>query len=164
MSLPISKQLPSGWPLITPSSHMTFLSNFNSGWPQLTPAGPLTPSTHYTQVWGHFYEIWWSQNIFTEFDLWLTRLTPAWHLTQQWNTLWLGVLPTKFGGYRALLSKLTPTWPSWPLHELWPWQCIMLWSGVLTKFGGHRPLLRKLTSTWPQLTPTWPLTPAMHYA
>ena len=40
----------------------------------------------------------------------------------------------------------------------------MLWSRVLlTKFSGHRVYLSKLTLTWPQLTPTWPLTPAMHY-
>ena len=43
-------------------------------------------------------------------------------------------------------------------------KCITLWSGVLpTKFGDHRALLSKLTPTWPQLTPTWSLTPAMHY-
>ena len=128
-------------------------------------------------------------------------LTPTWPLTQQCITLWSGVLPTKFGGHRALLSKLTPTWlqltqawpltpamhyalvwgsfyqiwwsygifkqfdPGWPLHDLWPQQCITLWLGVLpTKFGGHRALLGKLTPTWSRLTPTWPLTPAMHYA
>ena len=60
-------------------------------------------------------------------------------------------------------------WPlvdlGWPLHDLWPQQCITLWSGVLpTKFDGLRTLLSKLIPTWPQLTPTWPLTPIMHYA
>ena len=114
--------------------------------------------------------------------------------------------------------------PSWPLHDLWPQQCIMLWSAVLpTKFGGHRHIpwlltrsiyfsihckgrprfasialsgrpiifllyffslafimfflliwwwineleleleLSNLTPGWPQMTPAWPLTPAMHY-
>ena len=36
----ICKQLPSGWPLITPSRHMAFLSNFTLDWPKLTPARP----------------------------------------------------------------------------------------------------------------------------
>ena len=41
----------------------------------------------------------------------------------------------------------------------------MFWSGILpTKFGGHRALLSNLTPGWPRMTPTWPLTPAMHYA
>ena len=54
--------------------------------------------------------------------------------------------------------------PSWPLHDLWPQQCITLWSRVLpTKFGGLRAFLSNLTSGWPCLTPAWPLTPAMHY-
>ena len=54
--------------------------------------------------------------------------------------------------------------PSWPLHDLWPQQCITLWSRVLpTKFGGLRAFLSNLTSGWPWLTPTWPLTPPMHY-
>ena len=55
-------------------------------------------------------------------------------------------------------------WASWPLHDLWPQQCITLWSEVLpTKFSDQR-ALSKLTPTWPQLTPTWPLTQTMHYA
>ena len=87
-------------------------------------------------------------------------LDPSWPLHNIWPqqciTHLLGVLPTKFGGYRALLSKLTPTWPQ---------QCITLWSDVLSsKFGCHRAYLSNLTPTWPRLTPTWPLTPAMHYA
>ena len=158
---------------------------------------------HYTLVWGSFCQIWWPQGISKEFDLWLTLadpcmtsdpamsytlikgssyqiwwpysiskqfdplVDPGWPLHDLWPqqciTLWSGVLPTKFGGHRALLR-----WPlldpSWPLHDLRPQQCITLWSEVLpTKFGDHRALLSKLTPTWPQLTPTWPLTPAMHY-
>ena len=40
-------------------------------------------------------------------------------------------------------------WPcvdsGWPLHDLWPQQCIILWSGVpLTKFGSHRAFLKQL--------------------
>ena len=88
---------------------------------------------------------------------------PIWPLHDFWPQqcimLWSGVLPTKFGGHRALLNNLTATWPQ--LTPTWPstptiQQCITLWSGVLpTKFGGHRALLSKLTPTWPQLTPTW---------
>ena len=53
---------------------------------------------------------------------------------------------------------------SWPMQDLWPHQCIALWSGVLsTKFGGHRAFLRNLTSGWPWLTPAWPSTPTMSY-
>ena len=220
MALRISKQLPSGWPQLTPAwplthwcitlwsgvlsakfgGHRAFLKNLTSGWPWLTPAWPLT------QQWVKL----WSRVLPTKFGghmAFLSNLTSGWPwLTlhdlwpQQCITLWSGVLPTKFGGHRALLSKLTPAdpymtfdpnnalhsgqeflpsnlvaighcwanWPlfdpSWPLHDIWPQQYIMLWSGVLlTKFGGHRVYLSKLTPTWPQLTPTWPLTPAMHY-
>ena len=43
--------------------------------------------------------------------------------------------------------------PGWPLHDLCPQQCIMLWSGVLPIiFGSHRAFLSNLTSGWPQLT------------
>ena len=99
MALRISKQLPSGWPQLTPAwplthrcitlwsgvlsakfgGHRTFLKNLTSGWP-------------------------W--------------LTPAWPLTQQWVTLWSRVLPTKFGGHTAFLSNLTSGWP-W-LTPAWP--------------------------------------------
>ena len=125
--LRIAKQLlPSGWPLNTPGSHMAFLSNFNSGWPQLTFARPLTPSMHHTLAWGPFYHFWWPQGISKEFDLWLTS--------------------------------------GWLVHDLWPQQCITLWSWVIsTKFGGHRALWSKLTPSWPQSTPSWSLTPAIHY-
>ena len=56
MTLRISKQLPSGWRLITPGSYMTFLSKFTSCWSQLTLARSLTPSMHYTLVWSPFYK------------------------------------------------------------------------------------------------------------
>ena len=179
MALHISKQLPSGWP-------------------QLTPAWPLT----------HRCITLWSGVLSAKFGghrAFLKNLTsgwhwliPAWPLTQQWVTLWSRVLPTKFGGQFDLwltladpcmtfdpsnalrsgqgfflpnLVAIGHCWASWPLldpsrplHDLQPQQCITLWSGVLpTKFGDHRALLSKLTPTWPQLTPAWPLTPAMHY-
>ena len=77
------------------------------------------------------------------------------------------------GGHTAFLANLRLVDPSWPLEDLWPHQCITLWSGILstnwsgilpTKFGGHRTLLSNLTPGWPRMTPAWPLTPAMHYA
>ena len=50
--------------------------------------------------------------------------------------------------------------PSWPLHDLWPHQCFMLWSEILSiKFGGHKAFLSNLTPGWP---PAW-LTPDNPY-
>ena len=52
--------------------------------------------------------------------------------------------------------------PGWPLHVLWPQQCITLWSGFLPiKFGGHRAFLSNLTPGWPlhDLWPTQCITP-----
>ena len=63
------------------------------------------------------------------------------------------VLLTKFGSHRTFLGKLTS---GWPLRDLWPHECITLWSKVLlTKFGSHRTFLGKLTSGWP-LRDLWP--------
>ena len=85
MALGISKQLPSGWPLITPGSHIAFLildpinalhsglgsflpifgghraflRNLTSGWPWLTRAWPLTPAMHDALVMGSSHQIWW---------------------------------------------------------------------------------------------------------
>ena len=105
---------------------------------------------------GHFQAIW-------------PLVDPGWLLHDLWPqqciTLLSGVLSIKFGGHRALLSKLSPTWPQ--LASIWPSTpaMIKLWSGILTiKFGGHRALLSKLTPIWPQLASLWPSTPAMHYA
>ena len=103
--------------------HLAFLRNLTSAGPQLTPTWPLTPAMHYALVRGSSHQIWWPKGIVKQID------------------------------------------PSWPLYNIWPQQCIMLWSGILSaKFGGHRALLSKLTPNWPQLTPTWPSTTAMHYA
>ena len=69
---------------------------------------------------------------------------------------------------RGFFPNLVAIWhcqANWPLHDIWPQQCITLRSGVLpTKYGGHRALLSKLTHTWPQLTHTWPSTQAMHFS
>ena len=68
----------------------------------------------------------------------------------------LGSFLPIFGGHRAFLRNLTSGWPWLTLHDIWPQQCITLWSWVLpTKFGGHRALLSKLTPHW--LDPSWPL-------
>ena len=105
MALCISQQLPSGWPLLTPSSHMAFLSNFTSGWLQ-------------KDLWPHHCITFWSGVLSTKFvghRAFLRNLTSGWPVydlwPQQFFTLWTGVRPTKFGGHRAFLSKLTPTWP-----------------------------------------------------
>ena len=96
-------------------------------------------------------------------------LDPRWPLHDLWPqqciSLCSGVLPTKFGDHRALLSKLTLLDPSWPLHDFWPQQCTTLWSGVLlTKFGSHRAFLDDLTSGWPLTcrvaTKSWLFPPA----
>ena len=184
-------------------------------WPQgiskefhlwLTPADPCMICDPSNEL--HFDQGFFLPNLVAIPHLAIRPLIdPGWLLHDLWPqqsiTLWSGILPTKFGGHRALLSKLTPTWPqltpiphstpamhysmvrvlptkfgghrvlpskltpddsSWPLHDLWPQQRIMLWSGILpTKFGGHRTFLSNLTPGWPQMTPTWPLTPAMNY-
>ena len=105
MPLCISQQLPSGWPLLTPSSHMAFLSNFTSGWLQ-------------KDLWPHHCITLWSGVLSTKFvghRAFLRNLTSGWPVydlwPQQFFTLWTGVRPTKFGGHRAFLSKLTPTDP-----------------------------------------------------
>ena len=133
-----------------------YLRNLTCGRPQMTPAWPLTPAMSYNLISRSSYQIWWPCDI-------LSNLTSGWPLHDLWPQqrirLWSGILPTKFGGHRALLSKLAPTWPNLTVHDLRPQQCVTLWSGVLpTKFGGHRALLSKLTPTWPQLTPIdlWP--------
>ena len=91
-------------------------------------------------------------------------LDPSWPLHDLWSqqciTLWSVILPTKFGGHRALLSKLTPSWPQLTLHVFWPQQCITPWSVILpTKFGDHRVFLSNLTLGWIAL---W-LTPFYHW-
>ena len=44
--------------------------------------------------------------------------------------------------------------PLLPLRDLWPQQCITLWSGVLrTTFGRHRAFL----AIWPLVDPGWPV-------
>ena len=56
------------------------------------------------------------------------------------------------GDFPAIWS-LADSSSGWPLHDLGPQQCTMLWWGViLTKFGSHRAFLR-------QIDPVWLLTP-----
>ena len=168
--------------------HRVFQSNLTLGWPLMTPddlwpqqCTTLWPGVLFTKFGNH-------RAFLRQIDLWMTfdprwgrfknmpttdkqidpYLTPSWPLhdlqLQKCIMLWSGVLPTKFGGHRALLSKLTVLDPNWPLHDHRPQQCITLWSGILpTTFGGYRAFPRHLTPSWPQMTPAWPLTPAMHY-
>ena len=136
-------------------------------------------------------------------------LDPSWPLHDLWPQqcimFWSGILLTKFGGHRALLSNLTPGWPrmtpAWPLtpamhyalvrgssHKIWwpkdiarqidpyltPADLYMTFdpnNAVRSGQGFFPPnlvaighLLSNLTPTWPQLTPIWPLTPAMYYS
>ena len=148
----------------------------------MTSTWPLTPVMHFTLLRGSSHQIWGHRALLSKLtlldlswplhDLWPQQcitLGSGWPLHDLWPqqciSLCSGVLPTKFGGHRALLSKLTLLDLNWPLHDLWPQQCITLGSGILpTKFGGHGAFLSNLTPGWPQMTPSWPLTPAMHYA
>ena len=92
---------------------------------------------------------------------------PRWSLhdlwTQQWVTLYLGVILIKFGGQRTFLNNLNSVWPlmtpAWPLTPAIYYALVIL----PTKFSGHRPFLSDLTSGWCQMTCTWRLTLAMHY-
>ena len=151
VALRISKQLPSCWPLIT-------------------RAWPLTPAMCYTLVRGSCYQIWWPLGIYNQFDLSLTLADPYMtfdpsnafysgqgfflpnlvaigHLHEPSNALWSGVPCTKFGSHRECLCNLTSVDPGWPLHDLWPQQCIILWSGIRsTRCVSHRAFLGNLIS------------------
>ena len=96
--------------------HRVFLKNLTSGWPlhDLWPSNEL-----------YFDQGFFLQNLVAiqHFSAIWPLLDPGWPLHDFWPqqciTLWSGVLSTKFGGHRALLNKLTPTWPqltpTWPL-------------------------------------------------
>ena len=61
---------------------------------------------------------------------------------------------------KTLLRNMTSGWP----YMIWSRQYITFrWRVLPTKFGSHKPFLSHLTPGWPRLTPTWPLTPALHY-
>ena len=59
---------------------------------------------------GHFQAYW-------------PLLDPDWPLRDLWHqqciTLWSGILLTKFGGHRAFLNNLPPTWPH--MTPAWTW-------------------------------------------
>ena len=84
---------------------------------------------------------------------------PSMHYTLVWGPFY------QFWRLQGIFKEFDPQVdPGWPVHDLWPQQCITLWSGILpTKFGGHRAFLSNVTPGWPRITPAWPLTPAMHY-
>ena len=109
------------------SRHRTFLRNLTSGWPQLTSAWPPIPAMSYTlKDQGFFLIKFGGHTVFlSNLTIW-PLVDPGWSMHDLWPkqcitviTLCSGVLPTKFGGHGALLSKLTPTWPqlipTWPL-------------------------------------------------
>ena len=153
----------SGWPLITPSSHMAFLSNFTLDWPQLTPARPLTPSMHCIVLSTKFgCHRAFLRNMTSGWP-WLT---PAWPLTPAVSNTFIRGSSYQIWWPYGISKQFWPLVdPDWPLHELWPQQYITLWSGVLpTKFDGHRAFLSNLTPGWPQMTSAWHLIPAVHYA
>ena len=74
--------------------------------------------------------------------------------------LWSGVLPTKFGGNRAFLSKLTL--PD-PFMTFDPSNALRFGQGFFPPNLVATGISMQLTPGWPQLTPAWHLTPAMHY-
>ena len=100
--------------------HRELLSKLTPTWPQLIPSWLLTPAMHYTLVRDSSNQIWWPYGISK--PIW-PLVDPKWPLHDLWPKKFIklgsGVLPTKFGGHRALLSELTPTWPhltpTWPL-------------------------------------------------
>ena len=80
----------------------------------------------------------------------------------------IGAIKKSFAGTLSATLGIFKQLPSGclliPQCDLWPKQCVILWSGVLvTKFGGYWRFPSNLTSGWPWLTPEWSLTPAMRY-
>ena len=74
---------------------------------------------------------------------------------QQCITLWSGVLPTKFGGYRALLSKLTPTWPQLdPNMTFDPNNALCFGQGF---FPPNEVAIEHFLAIWLLVDPRWPL-------
>ena len=107
--------------------HRVFLSNLTSDQPHMTPMWPLTPalcSTGQGFLWSNVVAIGNSYVISPLVD-------PIWPPSDLWPQhsvpLWSGVLLTKFGAHRSLLSNLTLVWPqmthAWPLnpvlHYIW---------------------------------------------
>ena len=166
--------------------HRVYLSKLAPTWPQVTPTWPLTPAMHYTLVRGSSHQIWQPWAFLRQIDPWMT-FDPRWGPFENMPTNLVGPSPTpmpSFSSIRRSMAKciaghtyththththtefdILIITSGWPQHDLWPYQCITLWSGVLsTKFGGHRAFLRNLTSAWPWLTRAWPLILLMHYA
>ena len=107
------------WSRILPTKfggHRSFLSN----WPLVDPSMTSDPQ-QCIMLWSGFFP----PTLVAIGHCWANwpLLDPSWLLHDLWPqqciTLWSGVLPTKFSGHKALLSKLTPTWPqltpTWPL-------------------------------------------------
>ena len=118
----------------------------------MTPTWPLTQQC--TTLWsGVLFTKFGSHRVLLrQIDPWMT-FDPRFSRFENMPTNLVGPSPTPMPTFSSIPD------PGWPLPDLWPQQCIMLWSGIIdTKIGGHRAFLSKLTPTWPQLTATWPLT------
>ena len=150
--------------------NLVAIGHFKAIWPLVDPEWPLH------DLWPQQFIMLGSGVLPIKFGghrALLSELTPNWpQLTPIWPLTPSNVLCSGQGFFLANLVAIghcLANWPlfdpSWPLHDLWPQQCVTLWSDILTtKFGGHRAFLSNLTPGWPQVTPAWPLTPAMHYA
>ena len=108
---------------------------------------------HYTVVRESSHQIWWPKCIAKQIDPYLTPADPF-MIFDPSNALHYG--QGFFPPNLVAIGHCYANWPlfdpSWPLHDLWPQQCIMLWSGIL---GGHRAFPSNLTSGWP-LHDLWP--------
>ena len=145
--------------------HKAFVRYLTSGWPGW-PLHDLWPRqwVTLTLIRGSSYQVWWPYAFLSHLTSGWPWLTPAWPLTPAMHYTLVRGSSHQIWWDRALLSKLTLFDPSWHLHDLWLQQCIMLWPGILpTKCGGHKAFLSNLTPSLTQMTPAWPLTPAMHY-
>ena len=113
------------------------------GWPQLTPAWPFDPinAIHFSQglflpnlvAIGHSWAIW-------------SLVDPSWPLHDLWpqKYIWSGVLPTIFGGHRAILKQLV----LWMTFYLW-WGCS---KNMLSNLRGPSPTPMPSFSSKPQST------------
>ena len=102
----------------------------------------LTPADPVQDLWPHqcitlwsgviSTNIWWPQGISKEFDLRLTLADPCMNFDLS-NALRSGhgFFPPNLVAIGHCLANWPLLDPSWPLHDLWPQQCITLWSVIL---------------------------------
>ena len=119
----------------------------------------------YTLVRGSFYQIWSPSGISYQFDLWSTLADPYMTLDPS-NALYssLGYFPPNLVAIGHFQANWPLEGPGWPLHDLWPHQCITLWSGILPKKIWGTNVISKQFDLWlTPADPSRPLTPSMHY-